>query len=153
MASIKKEIPRSETYCSNSEEESDPADNAPPLEPVQQDRIEERIAAVREPVTEERAERIQEQINSLREPVIQDGHQEPRNETNSAKGRNPKVKKERKDAPKTARKRASTSTSSLEPARTKISKNIQQALPESSQLGESKAVDEKIKAARIKEMA
>ena len=63
-----------------------------------------------------------------------------------------KAKKKRKAGPKAARKRAPTSTTSLEPAPTKISKNIQQDLPESSQIGELQAVDEKIKVARIKEM-
>ena len=154
MASIKKEIPRSETYCSNSEEESDPSDNAlpnrpPPLEPVSHDRIGELLATDRESVPEER---IQEQINALREPDTQERIPEPSNEISSVNGRNSKVKKERKAGPKAARKRASNSTTPLEPVRKKISKSIQQALPESSQLGESQAVDEKIEAARIKEM-
>ena len=101
MASIKKEIPRSETYCSNSEEESDPADNAlpnrpPPLEPVSHDRIEEQIDTVKESVPEER---IQEQINAVREPDTQERIPEPSNELNSVNGRNSKVKKERKAGP------------------------------------------------------
>ena len=90
-------------------------------------------------------------IKPIKGPVSQERIQEPRNELNSVNGRKPKAKKERK----AARKRASTSTTSQEPARKKPSNNIQQALPESSQTGpgESQAVDEKIKAARIKEMA
>lgn len=87
-------------------------------------------------------------IKPIKGPVSQERIQEPRNELNSVNGRKPKAKKERK----AARKRASTSTTSQEPARKKPSNNIQQALPESSQPGpgESQAVDEKIKAARIK---
>ena len=88
-------------------------------------------------------------IKPVKEPVSEERIQEPRNSVNEKKS---KAKKARKAGPKSARKRESTSTASLEPAHKKISKNIQQALPESSQLGESQAVDEKIKAARIKEM-
>jgi hypothetical protein len=87
-------------------------------------------------------------VKPVKEPVSEERIQEPRNELNSVNKRKSKAKKERK----AARKRASSSTTPVEPARKKISKNIQQALPESSQLGESQAVDDKIKAARIKEM-
>ena len=88
-------------------------------------------------------------IKPVKEPVSEKRIQEPRNSVNERKS---KAKKARKVGPKVARKRASNSTTPLEPVRKKISRSIQQALPESSQLGESQAVDEKIEAARIKEM-
>ena len=123
MASIKKEIPRSETYCSNSEEESDPdGDAIPQLEPVPEDRIQKKAT---QPTTISIDENSDKQAKS--------------------KGRKSKAKIVRK-APANARKRASTFTTSLEPATKKLSTNVQQALPESSQ------VDEKIKAAKMKEM-
>ena len=91
-------------------------------------------------------------MNTFKEPDTQERIQRPRNELNSVNARKSEAKKARKAVPKAARKRASTSTASLEPAHKKVSKKIQQTLPEGSQLGESQAVDDKIKAARIKEM-
>jgi len=129
MASIKKEIPRSETYCSNSEEESDPdGDAIPQLEPVPEDII--------QTVGNEHREATQPTTISIDENSDKQA---------KSKGRNSKAKTGRK-ATANARKRASTFTTSLEPATKKLSTNVQQALPESSK------VDEKIIAARMKEM-
>ena len=160
MASIKKEIPRSETYCSNSEEESDPqpsfSNRPPPLEAVPQDRtdaINERINVLR---VFDSHDRLEELRNAQLDPAVQGKIREPRNaiEINqSGKGGKTKRTKSKPckvSGNKAPSKRASTSKTSLEPASKKILKD-KQALQESSQIGEPQAVDEKIKAARLKE--